>query len=231
MSAREEVLQYLATRLAAVSIGRPVRIAIDGRSASGKTTLADELATLLRDRGRPVIRTSIDGFHRPRAERYARGRNSAEGYYHDARDLDAVTALLLAPLGPGGDRLYRTSSFDLETDAPTTQAPLLADADAMVLVDGTFLQRPELRGGWDLAIFVKTSEQTAQTRGVVRDSALPGGDSAARQLYVQRYGPAYDLYDAACSPEAIADVLIVNEDFQSPALHVRPGARLVGQCG
>jgi uridine kinase len=101
----------------------------------------------------------------------------------------------------------------------------------MVLVDGTFLQRPELRGGWDLAIFVKTSEQTAQTRGVVRDSALPGGDSAARQLYVQRYGPAYDLYDAACSPEAIADVLIVNEDFQSPALHVRPGARLVGQCG
>lgn len=231
MSSRAAVLQDLAARLAAISIGRPVRIAIDGRSASGKTTLADELAVLLRVRGRPVIRTSIDGFHRPRAERYARGRDSAEGYYHDARDLDAVTALLLTPLGPGGDRLYRTSSFDLETDAPVEQAPQLADADAMVLVDGTFLQRPELRDGWDLVIFVKTSERAAEARGVQRDRALLGGEAAARRLYAQRYGPAYDLYVAACAPEATADVLIVNEDVRAPELHVRPGARLIAEIG
>jgi hypothetical protein len=31
-----------------VRLGRPVRVAIDGRTASGKTTLADELAMLLR---------------------------------------------------------------------------------------------------------------------------------------------------------------------------------------
>jgi uridine kinase len=35
----------------------------------------------MRSNGCPVIRTSIDGFHRPKAERYLRGRHSAEGYY------------------------------------------------------------------------------------------------------------------------------------------------------
>ncbi len=60
-----------------------LRVAVDGRTASGKTTLADELGVAVEAAGRPVVRTSIDGFHRPRAERHARGRYSAEGYYHD----------------------------------------------------------------------------------------------------------------------------------------------------
>jgi hypothetical protein len=74
----------------------------------------------VQDKGRPVIRTSIDGFHRPKAERYARGRYSAEGYYYDARDLAAIKALLLAPLGPGGDR--RTAS-DAATNMVRSQPP------------------------------------------------------------------------------------------------------------
>src|SRR5262249_40321170 len=147
---RATVLDELAARLSRVSLGHPVRVAIDGRTASGKTTLADEIAALVRGKGRLVIRTSIDGFHRPKAERYARGRHSAEGYYYDARDLAAVRRLLLDPLGPQGNRLYRTQSFDLENDLPVEQEPQLAPADALLVVDGTFLQRPELGDGWDV---------------------------------------------------------------------------------
>src|SRR6476469_1828189 len=134
------VLDGVAKRLGRLHLGRPVRVAIDGRTASGKTTLADELAVLLAAQERPVIRTSIDGFHRPKAERYARGRTSPEGYYYDSRDLDAVVKLLLAPLGPGGDRHYRTASFDLKNDRPVEQDPSAADAKAILIVDGTFLQ-------------------------------------------------------------------------------------------
>ena len=99
---RAAVLGELAAKLSGISLGRPVRVAIDGRTASGKTTLADEIASLIRSKGYPVIRTSIDGFHRSKAERYARGRHSPEGYYYDARDLAAVRTLLLAPLGRKG---------------------------------------------------------------------------------------------------------------------------------
>src|ERR1700733_12918500 len=118
---RADVLSEMAQRLGRLCLNRPVRVAIDGRTASGKTTLADELAALLVEQGRPVIRTSIDGFHRARVERYARGRHSAEGYYYDARDLAAVVALLLTPLGPHGDRQYRTASFDLDADQAIEQ--------------------------------------------------------------------------------------------------------------
>lgn len=222
---RAAILEELATKLSCVSLGRPVRVAIDGRTASGKTTLADEIALLLRSKGCPAIRTSIDGFHRPKAERYARGRHSAEGYYYDARDLAAVRTLLLAPLGPKGDRLYRTQSFDLENDVPVEQEPQLAPADAILVVDGTFLQRPELRDGWDVTIFVKTSERTSEHRGVTRDASRLGGGDVARQLYAERYRPAFDLYERLCAPEKNADVLLVNEDLQRPQIHIRQDAR------
>jgi uridine kinase len=223
---RVAVLEELATRLAGVSLGWPVRVAIDGRTASGKTTLANEVASLIRDKGRPIIRTSIDGFHRPKATRYARGRHSPEGYYYDARDLAAVMRLLLEPLGPEGDRLYRTQSFDLENDRPVEQEPQSAPADAVLVVDGTFLQRPELRNGWDITIFVKASERTAERSGVARDSQLLGGEAAAQKLYAERYRPAFDLYDRLSAPEVNADVVLVNEDFQRPRIHIRPDGRL-----
>ena len=67
-SDRARVLDDLAARIAGLSLRRPLRIAIDGRTASGKTILSDELAGCLRKKGRDVIATSIDGFHRPKAD-------------------------------------------------------------------------------------------------------------------------------------------------------------------
>ena len=222
---RLRVLGDLATTVAALSPGRPLRIAIDGRTAAGKTTLANELAALIRALGRPVIRTSVDGFHRPKAERYARGRRSAEGYYRDARDLQAVMTLLLDPLGPRGDRLYRTASFDLDNDRPIEQAPVLAHADAILIVNGTFLQRPELREGFDLAIFVETSEAVAEHRAVGRDAAQAGGADAVKALYAERYGGAFDLYESLCMPGSIADIVLNNDDLGRPTVLIRTGGR------
>jgi uridine kinase len=215
------VLGDLAARIGDVSLGRPMRIAVDGRTAAGKTTLSDELAALIEGRGRPVIRTSIDEFHRPKVERYARGRYSAEGYYYDARDLPALTNLLLIPLGPRGNRMYRTASFDLESDRPIEQELKLAPVDAVLIVDGTFLQRPELREHWDLTVFMKTSADTAEQSAVGRDAAQFGGVDAARKLYAERYRAAFDLYENLCAPEDIADVVLTNDDFDRPEILIR----------
>jgi uridine kinase len=58
---RAEALGELAEHVLAVDRPHPVRVAIDGCSAAGKTTLADELAQVLRDRTeREVIRVGID---------------------------------------------------------------------------------------------------------------------------------------------------------------------------
>lgn len=122
-----------------LSLRHPARVAVDGSTVSGKTTIADELGRSLEVIGRGVIRCSIDGFHRPQAERYARARFSAEGYYYDARDFNAVRTMLLDPLGPKGSLKYRTASFDLEGDQPLDQSPVQVSIDDILIVDGTFL--------------------------------------------------------------------------------------------
>lgn len=228
---RARVIDELANCIAGVSLGWPVRVAIDGRLGSGKTMLADELAACLTGRGCPVIRTSIDGFHKPKAERYARGRTSPEGYYYDSRDLAAVMRLLLGPLGPGGDRRYHTASFDLENDRPIDQAARVAGASAILLVDGTFLQRPELASGFDVAIYVATADDIATARGISRDAGQLGGVAATQELYAARYRPAFDLYERLCFPETCADAVFDNDDLAHPRLTIRPDGRLAAAHG
>ena len=60
----------------------PLRVGIDGRCASGKTTLADELASVitLRQPELEILRPSVDGFHHMKAHRYRQGEYSARGY-------------------------------------------------------------------------------------------------------------------------------------------------------
>jgi uridine kinase len=81
----------------------PLRVAVDGPPAAGKTTLADELALLLRSQGREVIRASTESFHLPRAQRYRHGE-LPEANYHDSFDYDTLRRVMRDPLGPEGDR-------------------------------------------------------------------------------------------------------------------------------
>lgn len=217
MMDRHNLLEALSLHLLSRRGGHPLRVAIDGPVASGKTTLADDLADTVRPRAR-AIRAGLDGFHRPRAERYARGRRSALGYYEDARDYAAMRRALLDPLGPGGSGYYRTGLFDLEADRPA-EAPLeSAGADDVLIVEGTFLQRPEFDGAWDVVVFLDIDPELSLARGLARDSATLGGPEAAADLYRERYLPAWAMYAAACRPRERADAVIDHRDFQAPAI-------------
>jgi uridine kinase len=221
MTMRAHAINTIADCVEGHSVSHPLRVAVDGRTASGKTTLADEVATLLRQRGRQVVRTSVDGFHRPRADRYRRGRYSPEGYLDDARDWDAIRRLLLDPLGPQGDRWYQTASFDLDRDEPIEQPAVRAEPASIVLVDGTFLQREELSEAWDLVIFVEVSEAVAVSRGAARDAAHLGGTAAAREMHERRYQPAFAIYDGRSRPSERAHLVVVNDEPSTPRI-LRP---------
>src|ERR1700733_3932901 len=119
---RDELLSRLAEAVRCVTIAHPTRIAVDGPPAAGKTTLADELAVVLRAQGRKVIRASIEGFLLPRSQRYRRGEFSAEACYYDSFDYDALHRVLLDPLGPGGDRRFQEAVFDYRTDTALSQS-------------------------------------------------------------------------------------------------------------
>lgn len=219
--ARAAVLARLADAIVAHAVGHPLRVAVDGVDGAGKTTLADELAPLVAGRGRTPIRASIDGFHHPRAERYGRGATSPDGYYLDSFDHDALISELLAPLGPEGDRRYRLRVFDHRTDRPADAEVGVAPQDAVLILDGVFLHRPEVLPFFDVTVFVRVSFETALARVSVRDAGEMGGTGAAVDRYERRYVPAQRRYLADVRPEILADVVLLNDDPAAPELFVR----------
>jgi uridine kinase len=218
---RSAVIDELARRIAAEVRPHPLRVALDGRSAAGKTTLADELAGPIKRLGRPVIRASVDGFLRPAAERRRRGSLSPEGYYLDTVDYPAVHAALLDPLGPGGSRRYRARFFDLASERPFAEPERIAPEDAVLLVDGVFLLRPELDHAWDYRVFVEVDEEHTLARGAARDAARFGSVRAAEERYRRRYLPGERLYVGAVGPQERAEAVLDNRDPASPRLAFR----------
>lgn len=216
---RRLVVDRIADQLAAEHPGdRPLRVGVDGITAAGKTTWAGELAAAVGARGRPVLAVSLDGFHHPRVRRHRQGRTSPDGYYADAYNVEALRASLLDPLGPGGSDEVRVRVHDLAADQPVDEPPVRLAADAVLVVDGTFLLRPELAGGFDQVVYVDTSEAVARSRAMIRDAELFGGPAAVAEIYAERYHPACGLYAAAADPLARADVVIGNDDLDRPVL-------------
>lgn len=202
---------------------RPLRVAFDGVDAAGKTTLADEVAAVLERHEHDVLRASIDGFHNPRHERY--GDPSGRGYYERSFNHSLLIESILAPLGPGGTRRFRRAGFDFRTDAAVEAPEEIASDGAILLFDGVFLLRPELRACWDFSVFVDASFETTLARAEQRDRQLFGDANAVRARYVERYIPGQRLYLETVRPRDRADVVVDNNDVTSPSLIRVPAPR------
>lgn len=202
-----QVLDALAARIAALP--RPALVGIDGVDGVGKTTMADTLAAVLRAAGTMVVRVTMDGFHHPRAVRYRRGRASPLGYFHDSFDLEAFRTAVLEPARAGGK--VRTAVHDHVGDAPVA-GELVPVADAVVLVDGVFLQRDELAGAWDLAVFLRAPFTATYSRMAQRDGSHPDPNHPANRRYLE----GQELYLRSCRPETRADVVLDVTDVTAP---------------
>jgi uridine kinase len=197
--------------------GRPLKVAIDGRCASGKTFLADQLAQALRPAGFDVLRPSVDGFHHPREHRYRQGEYSAPGYYEDAFNYRAVEDYLLKPLSQHAfPVLCRQVAHDVRTDMPISAPPLAVDAHSVLLFDGLFLFRPELNAYWDFRILLEIDAATSVSRALERDVTDP--PDITRRKYAERYEPAWQIYVANERPASKADVIVDNRNFLHPRI-------------
>jgi uridine kinase len=212
---RDEMLDHLVAAVGSVAVAHPTRVAIDGAPAVGKTTLADELAVLLREEGREVIRATIDDFLFPRVQRYRRGEYSAEGCYFDTHDHHGLNRVLLDPLGPGGDRRFQRAVYDRTADAVLSPPVMTAPADAVLIFDGVFLMRPELIDRWDLRIFVSTDLEKTVDRAVIREHRVSAPSEVERR-WRERYLPSQRLYFANVRPTRHAHVVVRNDEPEVP---------------
>ncbi|GAA4967179.1 hypothetical protein [Actinoplanes utahensis] len=216
---RQRVLDVLADRILAQRLGHPTRVGIDGHSAAGKTTLADALADTLRARtARPVARVMIDHFKRHVDRRTTYPAGSPESYYFEMFDVDAIRDELLIPLGPGGDRRYRTQVMDLSGRTPIDSGLHHAPDDLILVADGGFLQKPALSPHWDLCVYLHIGPDDVLRRGTIRDQAWMTSAEAAATRYRTYYLPGEQLYLADVHPAHRADIVVDNRNFAAPRI-------------
>lgn len=214
---RAHLLQELLGSLQTAPRDRPLRVGIDGRSAAGKTTLGDDLATLLRAGGRQCFRASIDDFHPPGYKyRAIAGDFTPESYSREGYDLAAFRELVLDPWSPGGSRRSRLRYWSSQADAPFPEEWVEVPEDAVLVADGFLLLSPALRSLWDLTLWIEIDWATMLERASVRDVAWVGSIELVQQRYRTGWIPRHQWYEETYRPRELADVVVDNTDIDHP---------------
>jgi uridine kinase len=217
---RARVLDGLVEMIDSLGSHR-LRIAIDGFTAAGKTSLGHELARGLSRRGRPVFRASLDDFKRPWSERHLYDRLSGEGYYRNAFDRDAACDLLLDPSDPTADGRVALCSIDPITQIDHSAVKSTMPANGVLIVDGVFAYRPEINAYWDLRVWIEIDSELSVRRGIERDREMDGGADEAEALHRDRYLVGERLYIDEVDPRKFVDVILDNTDLDNPRV-LRP---------
>jgi uridine kinase len=210
--ARRELLESLVTEFAHHYGKGRTMFGIDGPDASGKTTFGDELAVAFERAGYTAVRASMDDFHRPREDRYRAGRYSGVGYYRDAYDFSLFRRVLADPFRAGGSTGFQVRGFDLARDVPFEAEWSTAPADAVLIVDGHFLQGPELRGLWNYVLWLDAERDVRFARTIARDDADPDPEAPSNRRYLD----AHRLYVRDVHPNVSASAIVDNTDPDVP---------------
>lgn len=136
--------------------GRPLLVSIDGRCASGKTTLAAELQAQC---GWPVVHMD-DFFLRPEQRSKARYETPGENVDYE-RFLEEV----LRPLRQGRIAVYRP--FDCSAQQLTS--PVRVPPAPVVVVEGSYSCHPFLWPCYDLRVFLTVSQKEQLRRITARN--------------------------------------------------------------
>ncbi|WOQ68668.1 uridine kinase [Microbacterium limosum] len=216
VTARTSVLRALRDEVRARCPRGRVVLAVDGVDGAGKTIFADGLAEAFAEEGTDVFRASIEGFHRPRAERPTRGEDSGRGRYEDSYDYSSFRRVLIDPFREGSRTAasigFQLAAWDAVRDAPVEARWVTGPADAVLVVDGVFLHRPQLADIWDWSVWLDTPPDVASARMALRDGSDPDPDAPGNRY--RRRGQ--ESYMAEVDPRNRAAAVIDNTDPESP---------------
>jgi len=216
------MLDNLGRHIVGLDVGR-LLVAVDGYTASGKTSFAHELAASIRRLGRPTLRASFDDFKKPWRDAVAKGydRVSGDGYYRNAPDFESARTLLLEPAGPKGSGSVALCAYDPLTGQDHREATVQAPDDAVLIVDSVFAFRPEYNSYWDYRIWIDVTPELSLQRGIERDQDMEGR-AEAEHLHRDRYHASELIYVNEVGPKDLADVIIDNTDYANPIVLKTP---------
>lgn len=172
-----------------VSGGRRALLGVTGPPGAGKTTFADALADLLRDRPPVgmgvdwVARVPMDGFHLADCELTRLGRRDRKGA-PDTFDVAGYVSLL-ERLAHDGEEIVYAPAFERDIEQPVAGSIPVAAEARCVITEGNYLLLDG--GGWNRVRaslnevwYLDLDEQERQRRLVARHEQFGKSGSDAR---------------------------------------------------
>jgi uridine kinase len=170
----------------------PLIVGIDGAGGAGKSTLARGIDDA--NPGRVSIVRCDDFYHPLTGAQYS--WMTAEEAYENYFDWRRLRDEALIPLRRGERAPYRRYDWSTDSLADWIQV----EPREIVLVEGVFSMRPELRPLIDVAIFIETPREERQRRMLARPQ-----DSTA---WIDRWTAAEDWYLEHIAPNRNADLVV-----------------------
>ncbi len=195
MTFPESEVSEIATSVLAVK-SRPVVVGIDGPDGSGKSTLARDLADYLCV---PVAIVHGDDFYSDMSEK-DRTLLSPEGGYEDYFDWRRLQSEVLESIRSGAkDLRYQRFDWNAARMGSWIELPV----PEVVIVEGVYMLRPQLRGLLDYAVYVRASEETTWGRLMAR------GENPDE--WIRKWIAAYSFYSSHVKPWRNADLVVEGE--------------------
>jgi uridine kinase len=176
---------------------KKVLIAIDGRGASGKTTLASQLENLLLQAEKPTVQLiHMDDFLKPQIIRQGpkRIKNESAAYC----DRQRLIAEVLNPWRKGEASLY--AQYNWFEDSLSAQSSL--NPSDILIVEGVFSLHSELRAFYDLSIWLECDADACLKQALSRD-----GEEASR-FWKELWIPEETHYLEVERPDQFADFVL-----------------------
>jgi len=192
-----------AIRVRSVSAHQLV-VAIDGRSGSGKSIVAEAVAQAI---GAAIV--PCDHFFAASVSNAEWDRRTPEERAADAIDWRRLKREAIEPLRTG--RPARWYAFDFlagprgDGTYPLQRTPTELDPKPVVLLDGAYSARPELADVLDLSVLVEATPTTRQARLEAREAA-----DFLRQWHA-RWDLAEEYYFGQVRPPSAFDVVLCTD--------------------
>jgi hypothetical protein len=194
----------LVAEVAELVAARPgrVRLAIDGPPPTRPRALADTVAEELRARGRAVVVVDAGDYLRPASLRLEYGRTDPDMFLDGWLDVRGLRREVLDPAAPDGTGRVLPRLWDARTDRAHRDRYVDLPADGVVVLAGALLLGRGLP--LDVAVHLRMNPAALARR-------LP--DDEAWTL------PAYARYEEEHAPGAEADLLVLADHPERPAVH------------
>jgi uridine kinase len=176
------------------NLPKPILVALDGRSAAGKSTLAASVAPLV-----DAVVIDGDDFYSGGAAGMWDAMSAAEKVSHciDWRRQRAV----LETLARGGAAAWHPYDWAAD-DGTLEQTPVICEPASVVILDGAYSARPELADLFDLRVLLDAPA------GLRRERLIEREGEGYREEWNARWDEAEQWYFGNVMPPEAFDLVI-----------------------